>query len=153
MRSHGRPPKKQKKNISGLSNQSLASVESPTLSGASTDRSGSPAGHVTPDEQIILRADNFSVVFDSTRVNWEEEEKAPTEVSDVDDEWILISGMTRTLRTYWWNWRRRRTAKMRTGFLPERPKEYIKGPNVMSKSARTQRRYRADFVNQSKLTD
>ena len=35
----------------------------------------------------------------------------------------------------------------------ERPKEYKKGPSVMSKSARTQRRYQKAFRGQGKLTD
>lgn len=74
--------KKQKRNISGLRNQSLASA---TPSGASTGRSsGSPVSGLEQQTSSVP-AESFQVLFDSTRVDWEKEDEGPTE-SDVDDE-------------------------------------------------------------------
>lgn len=85
MKSRGRPPKKQKTNMTGLRNQSQRA--SPNLSGVSAGRSGSSERGL--DARLIVRTDNISITFDSIRVNWEEEEGAQTEVSDVDDEMEL----------------------------------------------------------------
>jgi hypothetical protein len=77
MKAQGRPLKKKIKNISGLQNQSKTS---PSPSDTSSNL---PASII--DQQIVSPVEEFHTVVDNTRVNWEEEEEAPTD-SDDDEE-------------------------------------------------------------------
>ncbi|KAF8159741.1 hypothetical protein B0H34DRAFT_674049 [Crassisporium funariophilum] len=125
-----RPSKKQKKNLTGLWNQSLVSS---TPSGASTGRSSSSASGL--EQQLTVTPESFQVIFDSTRVDWEKEEEAPTD-SDVDDEMGLDTWDDKDLAETLAEMTRKAADKDVCA------NKYIKGPDVMSKSACTQHCHR-----------
>ena len=73
----GRPAKKKKGNISGLKNQTVSPASVPSPSHDSSHQSTSESPAASERQHTILP--------DSTRINWEEEDVAPLD-SDLDDQ-------------------------------------------------------------------
>ncbi|KAJ7858868.1 hypothetical protein B0H13DRAFT_1901681 [Mycena leptocephala] len=164
--------KKKKTNVSGLRNQG-SNRSSPAVSAPSTappSPSPEPAGPLfgaTPDQSDSETAtddEEQCTMFDSLRNDWEAEERALTN-SDIDSElgsdadWDMdeeegLESMKALARQVdptddgeWLPPKQVRENLQKR----ERPKVYIKGPDVMSKSARTQRRYKKSWQTQTRL--
>ncbi|KAF9489413.1 hypothetical protein BDN71DRAFT_1529516 [Pleurotus eryngii] len=156
MKRYERPPKASKKNISGLRNQprALASDSSQSVS-----RNASPASIPNSVPESDLRD---QVHFESLRVTWEDEEQEwysnddDGDIEDADDIWDhedLTPGIVEMIEMKEeqdgeWLPSHLRWASLRK---TARPTEYMKGPDVMSKSKRTQRRHRKANIGQTKL--
>ncbi|KAJ7035472.1 hypothetical protein C8F04DRAFT_1182375 [Mycena alexandri] len=162
-------PKKKKTNISGLRNQG-SNRSSPAVSAPSTappSPSPEPAGPLfvaTPNQSDSEDDEEQCTMFDSLRNDWEAEERALTN-SDIDSElgsdadWDMdeeegLESMKALARQVdltddgeWLPPKQVRENQQKR----ERPKVYIKGPDVMSKSARTLRRYKKSWQTQTRL--
>ncbi|KAJ7210488.1 hypothetical protein GGX14DRAFT_625775 [Mycena pura] len=158
-------PKKKKSNISGLRNQG-SNRSSPAVSAPSSAPSTAPQ---TPDQSDSENAtddeEQYTILY-SLRNNWEAEEKAATDSDvdselgsdvdwDMDEEEGLESMKALALKVNpsdhgeWLPPKQARVNQQKR----ERPKVYIKGPDVMSKSARTRRRYKESMKTQTTLDD
>ncbi|KAI0058049.1 hypothetical protein BV25DRAFT_1919585 [Artomyces pyxidatus] len=148
----GRPSKKSRiRNISGLKNQGsyLADSREQTDS-ESEDPATEPEDTVDPEDEYALKPaeeDEDGSDCEVEDLGWAPESDGEREVceslvkmaglfgdDDSDDEWLPA--------------RARKEARRQIA----RPKEYKKGPDVASKSARTRRRYAKSIKKQMNLT-
>ncbi|KAJ7891443.1 hypothetical protein B0H13DRAFT_1887216 [Mycena leptocephala] len=164
--------KKKKTNVSGLRNQG-SNRSSPAVSAPSTappSPSPGPAGPLfgatldQSDSETATDDEEQCIIFDGLRNDWEAEERALTN-SDIDSElgsdadWdmdedeglesmkVLARQVDSTDDGEWLPPKQVRENQQKR----ERPKVYIKGPDVMSKSARTLRRYKKSWQTQTRL--
>ncbi|KAG1853065.1 hypothetical protein F4604DRAFT_1933334 [Suillus subluteus] len=166
----GRPTKKQK-NISGLQGQCRqpsSPLEASSMMGASNRESRS---HSSDDSGSSLDAneDTVSVMFDSLKINFEQEYMEDEDRSDIDQELemdalddedfgcrlVEMVQKEDERNPDWIPERLRRKAKKRAADHKHeysRPATYIKGPDVMNKSERTRQCYRAKWKGQTSLT-
>ncbi|KAJ7782002.1 hypothetical protein DFH07DRAFT_764993 [Mycena maculata] len=163
--------KKKRTNVSGLRNQG-SNRSSPAVSAPSTAppspslEPAEPLLGANPDQsdsEIATDDEEQYTMFDSLRNDWEAEERALTN-SDIDSElgsdadWDMdeeegLESMKALARQVdptddgeWLPLKQVRENQQKR----ERPKVYIKGPDVMSKSARTLRRYKKSWQTQTR---
>ncbi|KIJ95201.1 hypothetical protein K443DRAFT_683197 [Laccaria amethystina LaAM-08-1] len=153
----GRPPKK-KRNISGLRNQPSSS-KVPFL--PAVESTGQNADNNEDDNGGNEIKDDPSPPDMKDMASSEQEDNQVDSEFESDDEWKGLTSQELGVRlaelsckidddptNVDWipNSLRRRKRKKK-----ERPPSYVKGPDVMSKSLRTRRRYAESFKNQTQL--
>ncbi|KAI6100664.1 hypothetical protein EV401DRAFT_1894503 [Pisolithus croceorrhizus] len=157
----GGRPKKKSKNISGLCNQQKPMPSITESIAADSSVKNSAQGHnIRESDQDESDVENLTIALDGLKINFEVEYEAEmTEDSEVDEEIELemlnnvefgrkLAQMVEHEAEKDLDWVPR---VLRLADHKPRPTKYIKGPDVMSKSKRTQQRYQSTWRNQSSL--
>ncbi|THV00223.1 hypothetical protein K435DRAFT_964149 [Dendrothele bispora CBS 962.96] len=147
----GRPRKPHGgRNISGLRNQRAPNSLPLAESSPSSSKHQANGDEKEPSRIRVVRDSNTRVIAED-QVNSDAEPDIDDETKPEDLSNKLTQGLAEIAsgEDDGGEWVPKRFRAKR----PSKPrqKEYIKGPDVMSKSIRTQQRYRKSFVNQSKL--
>ncbi|KII84350.1 hypothetical protein PLICRDRAFT_46228 [Plicaturopsis crispa FD-325 SS-3] len=169
MPGRGRPSKRAR-NKSGLKNQSRAARSNPSDSVADdARRSSSQSSGSTDQDQEESEWAELTRIFDGLKLQYSEEGsefEGDDDLEDVDEqsEWEGLEDeeFTEVLAAMaidedpndhdWIPEKIRKKAERRRAMNRKaRPTQYVKGPDVMNKSKRTQERYRKSMRNQSAL--
>ncbi|KAI5982018.1 hypothetical protein EDC04DRAFT_2916011 [Pisolithus marmoratus] len=159
---HGHPKKKSKHNISGLRGQQQCS----TVSEHAADT-------LEPDEDLAIDSEfenlelRHAVALDGLKVNFEREYEgdSTTDGSDIGEELdleflddedfgqklLMMAEKEDGRDADWIPEQLQRKQKKCAAQHKQRPKHYKKGPDMMSKSKRTQQCYRAAWATQATL--